>query len=259
MSDESDEKEKFSGRANDYTKYRSRYSMQLIAVMEAKCGLRKEHVIADIGAGTGMLAELFLAHGNRVIAVEPNAEMMAECMKMQAQYPALQTVMASAEETTLAAGCVDFVAAGRAFHWFDAERARVEFKRILKAHGWVILASVGRRRGDTPLEREYEDLLLRTTPAYAETTSRFKVYDEPEIFFGNGSCVLRETIESTEAMTLAMLEGQTRSLSCAPLDGDPGYEAMRAGLTELFRRHAQNGVLQMPVISHLICGQFAAD
>ncbi len=258
MSDKSDHKEKFSGRANDYAEYRRRYSMQLIAVMETKYGLRKEHVIADIGAGTGMLAELFLAHGNRVIAVEPNAEMLAECRKMQTQYPALQMVMASAEETTLADGSVDFIAAGRAFHWFDMERARVEFKRILKPGGWVVLASVGRRRGDTPLEREYENLLLRTTPAYVETISRFRVYDEPEIFFGSGSCVWRETIESTEVMTLARLEGQTRSLSCAPLQGDPGYEAMRIELAELFRRHAHNGVLRMPVISHLVCGQFAA-
>jgi ubiquinone/menaquinone biosynthesis C-methylase UbiE len=254
---ESDYKEKFSGRVNDYAAYRSRYSTQLITAMQAKCDLRREHVIADIGAGTGMLAELFLAHGNRVIAVEPNAEMLAECAKLQREFPALELVQASAEETTLAGESMDFIAAGRAFHWFDAERAGVEFKRILKPNGWVILASVGRRRGDTPLEREYEDLLVRAAPAYAGVTARFKIYEEPERLFGSGY-VLREEIESTQAMTLEMLEGQTRSLSYVPLEDDPAYRVMQAGLAEIFRRHAHDGVLQMPQVSHLICGQFPA-
>ncbi|MDR3734396.1 MAG: class I SAM-dependent methyltransferase [Acidobacteriaceae bacterium] len=254
---ESDHKEKFSGRVNDYVAYRSRYSRQLIAIMKTKCGLCREHVIADVGAGTGMFAELFLAHGNRVIAVEPNVEMMQERMKLQARYARLQVVKASAEETTLADVSVDFIAAGRAFHWFDAERAKVEFKRIIKPGGWVILASVGRRRGDTPLECAYEELLLHAAPAYVAMTERFKIYNEPERFFGKGH-VLREAIESMEAMTLAMLEGQTRSLSCAPLQNDPGYEVMRVGLAELFRSYAKDGVVHMPVISQLTCGQFSA-
>ena len=34
--------------------------------------MRREHMVADVGAGTGMLAELFLEHGNAVVAIEPN-------------------------------------------------------------------------------------------------------------------------------------------------------------------------------------------
>jgi len=251
----SEHKEKFSGRVKEYAQYRARYSTQIIATLEAQCGLRKEDVIADVGAGTGMLAELFLEHGNSVIAVEPNAEMLAVCAAMQERHPALRTVMASAEETTLADASVDFVVVGRAFHWFDAERARAEFARILRPGGWLVLASVGRRREDTtPVGQGYREVLQRITPEYAEIIKRFNIYDNAEQFFA-GSIVLRELFESEELMTLEMLIGQTQSISFAPLAGEAGHAAMVEMLTEFFARYAENGTLRMPMASYLICIQ----
>jgi len=199
---------------------------------------------------------VFLPHEYRVIAIEPNAEMLTECDRLKLRYPLLQTVQATAEHTTLATHSVDVITAGRAFHWFDTEKARAEFQRILRPGGWVVLASVGRRRGDTPLEREYEDLLLRTTPEYADTVSRFHVYESPQSFFGHGG-VFHQEIEDTEPLTLPMLEGQTRSLSCMPLQGDARYAQLSAGLSDLFHRYARHDVVHMPIVTHLICGQFA--
>ena len=248
-------KEKFSGRVKEYAQYRARYSAQIIATLETQCGLRKEDVIADIGAGTGMLAELFLEHGNSVIAVEPNAEMLAECAAMQERYPALRTVRAAAEETTLADASVDFVVVGRAFHWFDAERARAEFTRVLRPGGWLVLASVGRRREDTTaVGQAYREVLQRITPEYGEIIKRFDIYDNAEQFFA-GSAVLRECFESEELMTLEMLIGQTQSISFAPLEGQPGHAAMVEMLTEFFAQYAVDGVVRMPTASYLICIQ----
>jgi SAM-dependent methyltransferase len=92
-----------------------------------------------LGAGTGLSSELFLRHGNRVWAVEPNAEMRAAAVDFCAQYPKLEVVAGTAESTTLPAACADFVAAATAFHWFDADACRPEFRRILKPHGPVVL------------------------------------------------------------------------------------------------------------------------
>src|ERR1700761_582554 len=91
---------KFSGRVREYEKYRGRYSQDITDVLAEKCGLRKDHIIADLGAGTGMLAEIFLANGNTVIAVEPNDEMLAVCNTLKERYPALRTLQTTAEETT---------------------------------------------------------------------------------------------------------------------------------------------------------------
>jgi ubiquinone/menaquinone biosynthesis C-methylase UbiE len=252
----SEHKEKFTGRVQEYSKYRLRYSQHVMEVLRARCGLAPEDVIADVGAGTGMLAEIFLAAGNSVIAIEPNAEMLAACEALKKRYPALRTVQAAAEATTLADASVDLVAVGRAFHWFDTAKALAEFRRILRPGGWVVLASVGRRKdGNTVIERAYE-ALLRSVPEFAETIRRFNVYDRAEELFPGGR-VLREKIESVEWMTLEELVGQTQSFSFTPHPGEPGYDALQEALREFFAAHAVEGRLAMPVASYLICGQFA--
>jgi ubiquinone/menaquinone biosynthesis C-methylase UbiE len=123
--------ERFTGRVADYERYRMRYPSDAIyPILWEWCGLSPEYRIADIGAGTGMLAEVFLQNGNEVIAVEPNAEMRAACAKLSEQWPRLSVINATAEETGLEDASVDLVSVGRAFHWFDRSRALAEFRRV---------------------------------------------------------------------------------------------------------------------------------
>jgi len=57
---------RFSRVAENYVRYRPRYPRQLVEWLKAECGLLPTHRVADIGAGTGLLTELFLENGNRV-------------------------------------------------------------------------------------------------------------------------------------------------------------------------------------------------
>src|SRR5487761_2409223 len=93
--------QRFNGRVHDYERYRPRYPVELVALLQQRCGLLAHDVVADIGAGTGMLAELFLANGNAVIAVEPNAEMRASSGRLKTAFPRLKLVDGTAEATTL--------------------------------------------------------------------------------------------------------------------------------------------------------------
>src|SRR5208282_2924056 len=118
-------------------RYRPGYPPALLDLLREECGLHSDHVVGDIGSGTGFLSELFLKNGNRVYGVEPNAEMRAGGEEYLSSYANFTSVDGSAEATTLPASSVDFVAAGQAFHWFDPQAARREFLRILKPGGWV--------------------------------------------------------------------------------------------------------------------------
>src|SRR5438445_10114401 len=111
--------QRFSSRVHNYVCYRPRYPKELLQVLESVCGLRRDSVIADVGSGTGFLAEIFLAHGNRVFGIEPNGPMREAGERSLTSYPAFTSIDATAEATTLPAHSVDFVAAGQAFHWFD--------------------------------------------------------------------------------------------------------------------------------------------
>src|SRR6266536_1302519 len=134
-----DAKQRFSNRVADYARYRPGYPPAVLDLLRSECNLRPGHVIADIGAGTGLLAELFLKNGNRVFGVEPNREMREAGERLLADYPQYTSVDGIAEATTLADASVDIITAGQAFHWFDREKARAEFARILRPSGWVAL------------------------------------------------------------------------------------------------------------------------
>ena len=67
--------ERFTDRVQSYQQHRPRYPAGIIDLLADECGLTPKVQIADIAAGTGLLAEIFLANANPVFAVEPNAAM----------------------------------------------------------------------------------------------------------------------------------------------------------------------------------------
>src|ERR1035438_3538154 len=131
----SDPTQRFSSRVEDYICYRPSYPADAIAFLERECGLTSQSRVADIGSGTGLLSEPFLRFGCEVDGVEPNAEMRAAGQRLLAGWPRFHSIAGRAEATTLPNGSADLVSAGQAFHWFDSDAARTEFRRILKPGG----------------------------------------------------------------------------------------------------------------------------
>src|ERR1700684_913851 len=66
---------RFSDRVENYVRYRPGYPSEGLDLLRAECGLRPNHIVADIASGTGMFTRLLLENGNSVFAVEPNLEM----------------------------------------------------------------------------------------------------------------------------------------------------------------------------------------
>src|SRR5215469_10954297 len=111
---------RFDGRVVEYARYRERYAPEvLLPRLREWCGLTPEWTVADVGAGTGMLSDVFLENGNRVVAVEPNVEMREMCIGLHEGASWFEVVNGTAEATGLADSSVEMVAVGRAFHWFD--------------------------------------------------------------------------------------------------------------------------------------------
>jgi SAM-dependent methyltransferase len=247
--------DRFTGRAEDYAAYRLYYPAAVIEILVARCGLRREHLVADIGAGTGMLSQIFLEHGNAVIAVEPNEEMRAVCERLTSLWPGLTVKDATAESTGLEDGSVDFVAAGRAFHWFDQKKAAEEFRRILRPQGWVVLASNSRVRDDSPLSLAYEALLREHGTDYEANRWRYDIAPRVEAFFAGGE-LFRDEIRGEQRLTREELIGQTQSLSVAPQPGDAKYEGMQAALREFFAKWHTDDVVVMNTVCRVACGRF---
>ena len=64
-----DSKQRFTNRVADYVKYRPRYPEAVLEFLQDELGLTTKSVIADVGSGTGLLAELFLKNGNYTLSL----------------------------------------------------------------------------------------------------------------------------------------------------------------------------------------------
>src|SRR5882724_1800844 len=97
-----DSKERFSSRVDAYVAARPRYPREVIEHLSTSIGLTPAWHIVDVGSGTGISCELFLANGNPVTAVEPNAPMREAAEKSLRGFGQFRSVNGSAEATTLA-------------------------------------------------------------------------------------------------------------------------------------------------------------
>jgi SAM-dependent methyltransferase len=231
---------RFSTRVSDYVKYRPGYPEAVARLLEEECGLAQGSVVADVGSGTGLLAELFLRRGIRVYGVEPNREMREAGERLLAAYPDFVSVDGRAEGTTLEAAGVDFVTAGQAFHWFDPAGARREFERILRPGGWVVLAWNDRRTSGTPFLEDYERLLLEYGTDYREVSMKYMEEASLSTIYG-GAEVRTRGFDNEQVFDFDGLRGRLTSSSYVPRPGHPKFEPMLRELEALFRRHERGG------------------
>jgi ubiquinone/menaquinone biosynthesis C-methylase UbiE len=246
--------EKFNGRVAEYERYRLRYPAAVIEILTTRCGLRREDLVADVGAGTGMLSELFLENGNAVVAIEPNDEMRAVCEQLASAWPGMTVKKATAEATGLEDASVNYVAVGRAWHWFNRESAEAEFRRVLKPGGWVVLVSNRRYKDGSEEYAAYEAILTEFGNGRGDTERETRIVGEIAPLFGEDA-VVREELRGEQVLTLEEFLGQTQSFSVAPLPADAKYEGMQTALREFFARFQQDGVLKMGTLCSVMACQ----
>jgi SAM-dependent methyltransferase len=210
-----------------------------LQVLVQECGLTLAHVVADVASGTGIWTRALLEDGNAVFGIEPNADMRQAGERLLAGFPRFTSIDGTAEATTLPDASVDFVTAAQAAHWFDRERSRREFVRILKPGGWLVLLWNERLTDTTPFLRDYEQLLLTYGTDYAEvrherTTDAVNEFFDPAPF-------QERVFAMRQEFDYAGIEGRLLSSSYVPGPGHPKYEPMLAELRRIFELHAVNG------------------
>ena len=231
---------RFSDRVADYVRYRPGYPAETLDVLRGAVGLTAHSVVADIGSGTGISTELLLRSGAEVYGVEPNDPMRAAAESQLSANPKFRSVRGTAEAATLADGSVDIIAAAQAFHWFDRDRTRAEFTRILRPGGYVVLLWNSRHVDTTPLLRGYEALLQQYATDYNAVNHQNIDAAAVARFYAPGSCA-RVVLPNSQSFDFAGLRGRLLSSSYAPAADDPRHEPMLAALKQLFDEHATAG------------------
>jgi ubiquinone/menaquinone biosynthesis C-methylase UbiE len=235
--------DRFSNRVADYVKYRPGYPLEVIGLFRNDLGLQPDSVIADIGSGTGISAELFLENGNTVYGVEPNAAMRAAAEVYLKEFPKFESINGTAESTTLANESIDIIIAAQAFHWFEGEKTRIEFKRILKPRGYAALIWNERQLDTTEFLREYEKLLLKFANDYQKV--RHENIDELKLQAFFKSDFNKATFPNVQIFDFEGIKGRLSSSSYMPAEEDEEYEPMVNELKSLFDKHQENSKIKV--------------
>jgi len=250
-----DPKKRFSSRVERYIKYRPNYPQEVISFLKEQQILTNNSVIADIGSGTGILSELFLKEGNKVYGIEPNSDMRKAGEVQLTRYSNFVSIDGSAENTSLNTSSIDIITAGQAFHWFDLEKTRIEFLRILKSKGWIVLIWNRRDKVNNEFLKEYEVLLLKYGTDYKTIEQSKLDFDK---FFGESKTERNYNymmFSNYQIFDYDSLEGRLLSTSYIPLDDHPSYVDMLADLKKLYNKYQQNGLIRFDYKTEVIYGK----
>ncbi len=235
--------DRFSNRVSDYVSGRPGYPDAAVVWLAETFGLEPSAAIADVGAGTGISAELFLRNGFMVAAVEPNDAMREAAVARLGHDARFRAVAARAEATTLPGSSIDVVAAAQAFHWFDRAAFRAECKRILKPEGIVALLWNVRRIDGSPFADGYEALLREFGIDYLAVRHENVTDGELAAFFGGA--FERCGFDNVQVLDRDGLRARLLSSSYIPAVGHPRHEPMLTALEALFQAHQQHGKVAM--------------
>jgi len=230
----------FKGKAQFYNS-RPSYPQKCIDYLINKFGLNSDSVIADIGAGTGILTKPFLDFGCSVYAVEPNKDMFSELNNNLSQYENIKFLNTTAENTDIPIFSCDAVVVGTAFHWFDKEIFRAECKRILKNNKYIALLRIA---NNTEADKQIEKI-----NHYLEQD-----LNDAKAFFGEGF-MEHVCFEYTQSFDEERYIHHLLSSATAPLPNDASFDKYVNKCRNVFRKHFGNGIAELPFVVNCYIGK----
>ncbi len=133
--------DKFGDAAQDYASFRAGFPDSIYPRLQVLgAGLAGQNLV-DVGTGTGTLARGFARRGLNVTGIDPDSRMLAQARELSARENlAIEFVEGTAERTGRADSSCDVLTAGQCWHWFDADAALVEARRVLRDGGKLVIA-----------------------------------------------------------------------------------------------------------------------
>lgn len=235
----------FDGVSELYNKYRPHYPVSLIKYLKS-IGLNTNSIVADIGAGTGILTSQLLKSCAKVYAIEPNNDMRSISEKTNNDNSKYSSVNATAENTTLPDSSIDFITAAQSFHWFNRQAFKIECQRILRPNGKVILIW-NRRDKTSQMVQDIDAISRKYCPLFSGSSNGIRganAENDYQDFFINGyeSKIFSNDILFDKKRFIGLHQSASYRLS----ENDSTYLDYINALSNYFDLHSTNDKLVLP-------------
>lgn len=248
-----DPTKRFTERVDNYVKYRPGYPGEVITFLQKECGLTSDSIIADIGSGTGIFSNLLLDKDYHVYAIEPNQAMQQAAKQWLGSNGNYSPIDATAEATTLPAKSVDLIVCAQSFHWFNDERTRSEFKRILKDGCFVALIWNNRMIDIDKFSKAYEELLKNDSLDYNKVNHRNINDIDFKAFFKDGE-YKKITYPNAQVFDWNGLLGRVLSSSYVPPQNTDAGKQFQLLLQNAFAKYNVNGMVSFQYQTEIYIG-----
>jgi SAM-dependent methyltransferase len=181
--------------------------------------------------------------------------MRAAAEALLADESRFTSVDANAEESRLESASIDLITAAQAFHWFNTDTAKQEFRRVLKTDGKLALIW-NRRKLSQPFQQTYDAILREFAPEYGKVNHMNLTASDIESFYATGS-MQRFVFDNSQRLDFAALMGRLKSSSYCPEEKSPQFIPLATELLSLFDQHAVEGSIDFEYDTELYLGSIA--
>ncbi len=157
----------FKGTAQYYSRFRPGYPGDFFAFLQREFKLDGSGHLLDLGCGTGQVAIPLAGDFHKVIAMDPEPEMLDEGRRMARQAGVTNVVFVLGGSANLLdlqdqVGVFRLVTMGSSFHWMDREATLEVLSKMVEPGGGLAVASAGSLwTDDTPWCQEVKAVVQR--------------------------------------------------------------------------------------------------
>jgi trans-aconitate methyltransferase len=247
---------RFATTVDFYEQFRPPYPVAFFREVAQHLALTKRHALIDLGTGPGLLALGFADYVGRIVAVDPEPNMLAAARQTVGRAGREMTLVESrAEDLPEDIGRFDLVTIGRALHWLDESTLGPLFERLVAPRGVVaVCASSSATDGRnawldeyTAARREWSDQKLWSQSRSGQRVRRELSSLLQGTTFQAAEVIRVESVQDTSVSDLAqrMLTFSSSSPAALGEKVEPMLRDVEARLMPMSR----NGVLTEFVVS----------
>ncbi|HTS77062.1 MAG TPA: class I SAM-dependent methyltransferase [Bryobacteraceae bacterium] len=138
----------FAGTARYYHRFRAPYAKAAIDFIVERYNLTESVRALDLGCGPGTIAIPLSYTVGEVVAVDPDADMIAEGQRLAASRGRrnIRWLRCRAEDIPLGAEPFRVATIGQAFHWMDRDAVLRKLAILIEEGGGLAIVNPGKRR-----------------------------------------------------------------------------------------------------------------